>query len=93
MSKAVPLTLLNDALAEAPESIQIGITRASGAIVSGPPVHEIVLVDANAPTIQSAKAWVNGAPAAGTIVTTVPGNTCFGPHNQRLADHVRQRDS
>ena len=71
VSKAVPLSLLNDALGEVPESIRIGITSANGAIVTGPPFHEITLVDGNAPVIAASQAWVANNPAPNSLVTTV----------------------
>jgi Calx-beta domain len=78
VSKSIPLSLLNDSLGEAPESIRVGIVSANGAIVSGPSYHEIVLVDSNAPTLTPVQAWVNGTPAVGTTVTTITATPASG---------------
>ncbi|MEB3200734.1 MAG: Calx-beta domain-containing protein [Synechococcaceae cyanobacterium] len=70
LSRAIPLTLLQDAVAETVESLRVALVNVSGAILSGPAAHEIVLVDRDAPRVQPVRARVSSGQAAGTLITT-----------------------
>lgn len=71
ISKAIPLTLLNDGLPETVESLRIALVNANGAIITGPAAHEIVLVDSEAPVVQTATGRLASSLAAGSVVATV----------------------
>jgi hypothetical protein len=71
LSKAVPLSLLNDANAETVENIRVTLANANGAIITGPAFHDLVLVDSQAPVVQTASGRVSGSQAAGTVISSV----------------------
>ncbi|MFN6338928.1 MAG: Calx-beta domain-containing protein [Cyanobacteriota bacterium] len=78
ISKSIPLTLLNDGLPETVENLRIALVNASGAIITGPSAHEVVLVDSEAPVVQTATGRLASGLAAGSVVTTVTASAAPG---------------
>lgn len=77
-SKAIPLTLLTDAVNEAPETIVVTLSGPSGATLATPSSHTITLIDANAPAVTAAAFNANAAQSASTVIGTVSATPASG---------------
>lgn len=78
--KAIPLTLLTDAVGEGPESIVVALSNAAGATLVSPATHTITLLDANVPTVDTQFVSAASSQAVNTLTTTAtatpaPGHT------------------
>lgn len=68
--KAIPLTILTDAIGEAPESIVVTLSSPSGAQLATPSAHTITLIDAFAPVVDTVYATAASTQSAGTLIAT-----------------------
>ncbi len=77
-AKAIPLTLLTDAVGEAPESIIVTLSSPSGAQLGTPSTHTITLLDASAPVVASQYATAASTQSVGTLIATVTATPAWG---------------
>ncbi|MEQ1854019.1 MAG: Calx-beta domain-containing protein, partial [Chthoniobacteraceae bacterium] len=68
--KAIPLTLLTDAIGEQPESIIVSISNPVGATLALPGTHTITLLDAAVPVVETLFATASSSQSAGTLIAT-----------------------
>ena len=76
--KAIPLTLLTDAIGEGPESIIVSLSNPVGATLASPATHTITLLDANAPTVDTLFANAASSQAVNTVITTATATLASG---------------
>ncbi|MFM2221213.1 MAG: hypothetical protein RLZZ553_961 [Verrucomicrobiota bacterium] len=76
--KAIPLSLLTDAVAEMPESILISLVASDGLEVLNPSSHFITLRDDSAPVVQSQILTATSQMAVGTVLGTVSASVAEG---------------
>ena len=68
--KAIPLTLLPDAVGEGVESIVVALSSPAGASLASPATHTITLLDAATPVVETQFVGAASTQAANTIITT-----------------------
>ncbi len=76
--KTIPLSLLTDAIGEAPESIIVNLSNPVGAVLGAPASHTITVLDTTAPVVQTAFASIGTNPPAGSLVDTVKATPAAG---------------
>jgi hypothetical protein len=76
--KAIPLTLLTDAIGEGQESITITLSNAIGATLASPATHTITLLDASVPTVDTQFVSAASTQAANTLITTATATAASG---------------
>lgn len=76
--KAIPLSLLTDAISEMPESIVISLVDAAGLVVLQPSSHVISLLDDNAPVVQAQNFTATSQMAVGTTLGTATATVASG---------------
>ncbi len=77
-SKLLPLTILADAIGEAPEAVVITLVNPVGAQLSAPVSHTITLLDADAPMVATKQFTATTTMAAGTVLGTVTATVASG---------------
>ena len=82
-TKAIPLSLITDAVNELPESIIVAISNPVGASLSNPSAHTIALIDPGLPVVDTLFITAASSQAANTVLTTAtateqPGRTITG---------------
>ena len=76
--KAIPLTLLTDAIGEGAENIIVSLSSPSGAQLATPSTHTITLIDASAPTVDTQYATATSGQSAGTLIATAKATPASG---------------
>ena len=76
--KPIPLTLLPDAVGEAPESIRVSLANAVGAALLAPATHTITLLDAGTPVVDPQFVSAASTQAASTLITTATATPAAG---------------
>lgn len=70
ISKRVPLSIASDSIGEGVESLRLKLASASGALIASPRVHDLLIIDENAPTIAAASGAISRVSEAGTDIVT-----------------------
>ena len=68
--KLLPLSILSDAVGEAPEAIVVSLANPSGASLASPSSHVITLRDTDTPVVNAVFATATSAMASGTVIGT-----------------------
>lgn len=76
--KAIPLTLLTDAVGEGQESIVVALSNAVGATLVSPATHTITLLDASVPVIDTQFVSAASTQAVNTLITTASATAAVG---------------
>ena len=76
--KAIPLTLLTDAVAEMPESIVLTLTNSSGMVASNPTSATLTLIDDNAPVVNTQVLTARSNMTGGTVLGTASASVAPG---------------
>ena len=76
--KLLPLSILSDAIGEAPEAIVISLANPAGASLASPSTHVITLRDTDTPVVNSVFATATSAMASGTVIGTASATPASG---------------
>ncbi len=76
--KVLPLSILADAIGEAPEAIVISLANPSGAQLTSPSTHVITLSDTDVPAVESLFATATSAMSSGTVIGTASATPASG---------------
>ncbi|MEK7952070.1 Calx-beta domain-containing protein [Luteolibacter soli] len=76
--KLLPLTILSDAIGEAPEAIVVSLTSPSGASLASPSTHVITLRDTDTPVVNAVFATATSAMASGAVIGTSTATPASG---------------
>ena len=76
--KPIPLSILTDAIGEAPESIVVSLSSPSGASLTTPSSHTITLLDANAVVVSNPQFTATSAMSVGTVLGSVTATPASG---------------
>ncbi|WP_338285537.1 Calx-beta domain-containing protein [Luteolibacter sp. LG18] len=76
--KALPLSILTDAIGEAPEGIVVSLSSPSGASLTAPSSTTITLLDANAPVVGATQVNATSAMSVGTVLGTATATPASG---------------
>jgi hypothetical protein len=76
--KSLPLSILSDAVGEAPEAIVVSLANPSGAGLASPSTHVITLRDTDTPVVNAVFATANSAMASGTVIGTASATPASG---------------
>ena len=77
-SKALPLSIIADAVGEVPEAIVVSLANPAGASLASPSTHVITVQDAATPLIETLFATATSAMSSGTSLGTVPATPPAG---------------
>lgn len=76
--KVLPLTILADAIGEAPEAIVVSLSNPTGAQITAPASHTINVVDGDAPIVTTQQFNATSAMSAGAFIGTMSANAAAG---------------
>ncbi|QUE52655.1 tandem-95 repeat protein [Luteolibacter ambystomatis] len=76
--KSLPLSLLTDAIGEAPEGIVVSLSSPSGASLTAPSSMTVTLLDASAPVVATNQVNATSAMSVGTVLGTATATPASG---------------
>lgn len=76
--KLIPLTLLTDAVGEAPETIVVSLVNPVNGTISSPATHTITIIDSNAPQVDTKYFTANSTMSSGTVLGLATGTPTPG---------------
>jgi hypothetical protein len=76
--KMLPLSILSDAVGEAPEAIVVSLANPAGASLASPSTHVISLRDTDTPVVNAVFATATSAMASGTVIGTASATPASG---------------
>ena len=76
--KMIPLSIINDAIGEGPETIVISLSNPVGAALTAPSSHTITLIDGSAPVVPTQWASASSNQPAGTVIATASATFSTG---------------